>query len=131
MSLVRMHFCTLAARVYSSFTVPRNWGLKGTMPATVKSRLGSSGIREAEGRMVWPLDLKKPRKDWRISEDLMSPFHRADHLPHCLFHADHRGPRHDVMADVQILHLGKLRHRPHVFIGQAMPGVEAQAQGRG
>ena len=42
-------------------------GTNWFMPALVKSRLGASGIRLEEGTMVWPLDLKKSRKDCRIS----------------------------------------------------------------
>src|SRR3954465_8419267 len=38
------------------------------MPALVNSRLGESGIRLAEGTMVWPFDLKKSRNDCRISK---------------------------------------------------------------
>jgi hypothetical protein len=37
------------------------------MPAFVNRRFGESGRRLEEGTMVWPFDLKKSRKDWRIS----------------------------------------------------------------
>src|SRR5438067_1733146 len=37
------------------------------MPAFVKSRFGESGIKLDEGTMVCPFDLKKSRKDCRIS----------------------------------------------------------------
>jgi hypothetical protein len=33
----------------------------------VNRRFGESGRRLEEGTMVWPFDLKKSRKDWRIS----------------------------------------------------------------
>src|SRR5260221_9077200 len=38
------------------------------MPALVNKRLGESGMRLAEGTMVWPFDLKKSRNDCRISK---------------------------------------------------------------
>ncbi len=72
MSFVRMHFWQVVARVNSSFTWPKNIGLKGTMPATVKSRLGSSGINDADGLIRWPFSLKKARKDSRSSKDFIS-----------------------------------------------------------
>jgi len=37
------------------------------MPAFVNSKLGESGIRLAEGTIVWPFDLKKSRNDCLIS----------------------------------------------------------------
>jgi hypothetical protein len=54
MSFVRMHFCTLVARAYGAGTSPVRYGTNGTMPATVKSSVGSSLTREAEGTTVWP-----------------------------------------------------------------------------
>jgi hypothetical protein len=37
------------------------------MPALVNNRLGESGIKLEEGTIVCCFDLKKSRKDWRIS----------------------------------------------------------------
>jgi hypothetical protein len=42
------------------------------MPALVESRPGESGIKLDEGTMVCPLDLKKSKKDCRISTDVMA-----------------------------------------------------------
>src|SRR5947199_5956176 len=85
-----MHFCVSAARVSDvRFSVPsrffsphqliafgqletsgerwpRKMGTNWFMPALVKSRFGESGSRLDEGTMVWSLDRKKSRKDWRI-----------------------------------------------------------------
>jgi hypothetical protein len=36
------------------------YGLKGTIPATVNNKVGSCGMRLAEGTTVWPRSLKKP-----------------------------------------------------------------------
>jgi len=41
------------------------------MPAFVKRRPGDCGSREAEGTMVCCFDLKKSKKDWRISLDVI------------------------------------------------------------
>src|SRR5262245_20739586 len=54
------HLETSAARC------PRKMGTNWFMPALVKRRLGASGSRLDEGTVVWPLDLKKSRNDWRI-----------------------------------------------------------------
>jgi hypothetical protein len=37
------------------------------MPALVNSRFGESGIKLEDGTRVCPFDLKKSKKDWRIS----------------------------------------------------------------
>jgi hypothetical protein len=42
------------------------------MPALVNSRLGESGIKLEEGTMVCPLDLKKSKKDCRISTEVIA-----------------------------------------------------------
>src|SRR2546421_5479883 len=73
-----MHFCVSAARVSlpgmapghletSGAHWPRKMGTNWFMPAFVNSRFGESGNKPAEGTMVWPLDLKKSKKDCRIS----------------------------------------------------------------
>src|ERR1700712_2542991 len=67
MSSVRTHFCTLVARGNGGVDCPRKYGLNGTIPATVNSRVGSSLIREADGTTVWPAFSKCPRKRRRIS----------------------------------------------------------------
>ena len=45
----RTHFCELTARLNGGFSSPTKYGLNGTMPATLKSSVGSCGIRLAEG----------------------------------------------------------------------------------
>ena len=45
----RTHFCTEIARGYGGVSSPMKYGLNGTMPATVKSSVGSCGIRLADG----------------------------------------------------------------------------------
>src|SRR5882762_5768061 len=78
-----MHFWVSAARVSlpgtapghfetSGARCPRKIGTNWFMPALVNSRFGESGNRLDEGTMVWPFDLKKSRKDWRISELVMN-----------------------------------------------------------
>jgi hypothetical protein len=52
MSGVRTHFCTLVARDHGGLTSPRKYGLKGTMPAGTRSRVGSSAMSDAEGTTV-------------------------------------------------------------------------------
>jgi hypothetical protein len=53
MSFVRMHFWMSAARGYGAGTTPLRYGMKGTIPATVNSRAGSSVTKDAEGTIVW------------------------------------------------------------------------------
>jgi hypothetical protein len=53
-----MHFCTLVARGYGDGTSPVRYGMKGTIPATVKRSVGSSLTSDADGTTVWPLDPK-------------------------------------------------------------------------
>src|SRR5438046_618029 len=73
-----MHFWVSAARVSrpgmtpahletSVARWPRKMGTNWFMPALVKRRLGESGSRLEEGTMVCCFDLKKSRKDCRIS----------------------------------------------------------------
>src|SRR2546426_12554571 len=73
-----MHFWVSAARVSlpgiapghletSGARWPRKIGTNWFMPALVKSRLGESGSKLEEGTMVCPFDLKKSKKDCRIS----------------------------------------------------------------
>jgi hypothetical protein len=40
--------------LYGALSLSRKYGLKGTIPATVKSREGSWGMRLADGTTVWP-----------------------------------------------------------------------------
>ena len=49
----------------------RKMGTNWFMPALVKRRPGESGIKLDEGTMVWPLDLKKSKKDCRISTEVI------------------------------------------------------------
>src|SRR5476649_2175006 len=72
----RMHFCVSAARAgwYGHGAWPRKMGTNWFMPALVKSKLGESGSRELEGTMVCCFSLKKSRKDWRISEEVMGDY---------------------------------------------------------
>ena len=58
MSRVRKHFCTLVAHGQGACSSPTKYGLKGTMPAMVKSTDGSCGIRLAEGTAVCPRSTK-------------------------------------------------------------------------
>ncbi len=58
MSLVRMHFCTLAARLYGASCEPRMYGMNGTMPAIVKRIEGSGDTRDTLGTSVCPFDSK-------------------------------------------------------------------------
>src|SRR5688572_1945137 len=77
-----MHFCVSAARVSfagrapahfetSGARSPRKIGTNWFMPAFVKSRPGESGMREADGTIVWPCLAKKSRKLWRISAEVI------------------------------------------------------------
>jgi hypothetical protein len=58
MSLVRMHFWTLATRRHGGSAVPRMYGMNGTMPAMVNRIEGSGEINGTDGTMAWPLDWK-------------------------------------------------------------------------
>ena len=49
MSRVLTHFCTLVALLYGAGIKPVMYGIKGTIPATVNSKEGSSLISEALG----------------------------------------------------------------------------------
>src|SRR5437763_15259134 len=67
MSFVRMHFWQSAARGYGGGTVPFRYGMKGTIPATVKSRDGSGETSDALGTIVWPRCPKNSSQRWRMS----------------------------------------------------------------
>jgi len=54
MSLVRMHFCTEAARGHGAFWVPTKYGMKGTIPAMVNRIEGSGETSGTDGAMWWP-----------------------------------------------------------------------------
>jgi len=41
------------------------------MPAFVNSKLGESGMSDADGTIVCCLEAKKSKKDWRISLEVM------------------------------------------------------------
>src|SRR5213592_4554629 len=77
-----MHFWVSAARVSlpdiapghfetSAARWPRKIGTNWFMPALVNSRFGESGSRLDEGTMVCSFDLKKSKKDCRISALVM------------------------------------------------------------
>src|SRR3954449_12408318 len=72
MSRVRTHFCTLVARGNGAGSRPVRYGMKGTMPATVKSSDGSGDTRDALGTTVWSRWAKCSRKRRRISAVCMS-----------------------------------------------------------
>src|SRR5438105_10951056 len=83
-----MHFWVSAARVSlpdiapghletSGARCPRKMGTNWFMPAFVNRRFGELGKRLAEGTMVWPLDLKKSKKDFLISVLVIRYFVKA------------------------------------------------------
>src|SRR5262245_13532116 len=75
MSPVRRHFWQVAARVKSSFTLPRKWSLNWFIPAGVKSTEGSSrGTSKSLGRRVQPLDSKNARYFSRSSSVFMEAY---------------------------------------------------------
>jgi len=51
--------------------IPRKYGLNGTIPAIVKSRVGSSGTREKLENLLCPLFSKYVRKSSRSSFPLL------------------------------------------------------------
>src|SRR3954470_24553396 len=69
----RMHFWVSATRggFQAGFCCPRKIGTNWFIPAFVKSRLGESGKREAEGTIVCSFSRKKSKNDWRISAEVM------------------------------------------------------------
>src|SRR5580765_3341016 len=74
---MRRHFCESTARLYGRVSLPRKTCLNGTMPAFVKSRLGSFSVRrEARGTTVWPRARKKSRKPSRIWSPVTPSFYR-------------------------------------------------------
>jgi hypothetical protein len=52
----------VAALFSGDFFCPKKIGLKGTMPAMVNRIVGSSGIREALGIILCPLEWKNCKK---------------------------------------------------------------------
>jgi hypothetical protein len=52
MSTVRTHFWTLVARGHGGGSVPRKYGLKGTIPALTSNNVGSVATRLALGTRV-------------------------------------------------------------------------------
>src|SRR5437764_4083676 len=69
-----MHFWVSATRggFQTGFCCPRKIGTNWFIPALVKSRLGESGISDADGTMLCFFSRKKSRKDWRISAAVMN-----------------------------------------------------------
>jgi hypothetical protein len=68
MSGVRMHFCTLVARLYGGVRWPRKYGTNCTMPALMNSRFGSSMAGSgALGTTVCPFASKCARNRRLIS----------------------------------------------------------------
>src|SRR5262245_40744434 len=71
---MRKHFCEFTARGFARFSAPRKICLNCTIPALVKSRVGSpAGISEALGTKSWPRLLKKSMKLWRTSLPVIEP----------------------------------------------------------
>src|SRR5262249_36293696 len=71
---MRKHFCEFTARGFARFSVPRKICLNWTIPALVKSRVGSpAGTSEALGTKSWPRLLKKSTKLWRTSLPVIGP----------------------------------------------------------
>ena len=50
------------------------------------------------------------------------------HFSHGLDQSDHDGSGDDAVTDVEFHNLGQLGESFHIFIGQAMPGVDAEAE---
>src|ERR1051325_2491862 len=69
-----MHFWVSTTRggFQAGFCCPRKIGTNWFIPAFVKSRLGESGKRDADGTMACCFSRKKSRKDWRISVEVIS-----------------------------------------------------------
>src|SRR2546426_1848620 len=74
-----MHFCVSAVRggSHCGLTFPRKIGTNWFMPALVNSRFGASGKSGDDGTMVCPFDLKKSRKLWRISDEVIVDYRSA------------------------------------------------------
>ena len=72
MSTVRTHFWTLVARGHGRGSVPRKYGLKGTIPALTSNNVGSVATRLALGTRVWPRATKCARKRRLISAESIS-----------------------------------------------------------
>ena len=60
-----------AALKNGAFSSPKKYGTNWFIPAFVKSRLGEDGIKDADGTMVWPLEVKNCRKLFLISADVI------------------------------------------------------------
>src|SRR5688572_10877336 len=67
MSVVLKDFWALVARGYAGSCWPKKYGLNWTIPAVVKRRDGSFGIRDEEGTTVCPRSSKNERNRRRIS----------------------------------------------------------------
>lgn len=61
MSSVRMHFWLEVALGVDGVSSPSKNDLNGTIPATFKSSVGSTGISDADGMTVCPRASKKSR----------------------------------------------------------------------
>src|SRR4051794_6281177 len=75
MSTVRKHFWHDVSRWLGGFSSPRKYGLKGCIPAVVRSTEGSydEGTSDADGMRRWPRSSKNDRYFSRISSALTRP----------------------------------------------------------
>ena len=71
MSMVRITFCTRDGPEVGGVSSPSMYGLNGTIPALVSSSVGSTGISDALGTIVWSRAAKKSRNTRRMSSLFM------------------------------------------------------------
>jgi hypothetical protein len=81
MSVVRKAFWAVVARGYGGSCCPRKYGLNWTIPAVVRRRLGSFGIREEDGTRVWSFSSKKDRNVSLLRDPSMKPVYRRVRRP--------------------------------------------------
>src|SRR3954454_4920589 len=67
----RTHFWTETARLYGGVSSPVKNDLNGTIPATVKSSVLSTGITDADGTCEWARSVKNSTKARRSSSDVV------------------------------------------------------------
>lgn len=56
-------------------------------------------------------------------------WHELLHLAHGLLEADHDGPRHDAVPDIELVHVRNIGDGPRVLVIQAVAGVVRHSRG--
>src|SRR6185295_18610795 len=140
-----------AARVSIASLEATSPALCPPMPSQTAKRLVSGSTRKLSSfslrrrpTSVWPYDSSmdpfrggvRPREYGlcrgrsNVGEAVFASAaaHGFAHLADRALHAHEDRAGHDVVADVQLADLGQGRHRAHVLVGEAVAGLDGQAQ---